>query len=771
MQNVMTTAAATGQMGMGNIMELFKMQVLMKYIGETKTPQASFVFMILMMFYDHLSKNFPALVLAGWLWAQKRWGTGPVQPANLIKPAVEPPRAKQIRAFIQFEKDATSKVIDPRIDAVMNCVCQLPEVRSLRFNGTEFIPNFSEPLMIDSDIWFEIVTNSKVTLQLQGGVQQAAESLVYKLSSYDHDITYLHRFVERCIQNFEQEKKNKLGSETYYFDQVVSIGGGRMKLPVPGGFCAFRKSKFQSNRALSNIYLRQIEELRGRVEFFLRRRDWYDSKGIPHTLGIMMWGHPGCGKTSTIKAIANETKRHIFNVSLSEIKTKDALKDLFYNETIHVYNGEKLEQLTIPLKQRLYVVEDVDAMSSVVIKRGFKDEAAEAKKAELKARKADILKKLGREDEDGCDDELDLSTLLNVLDGVRETPGRIIILSTNYPERLDEALLRPGRFDVILEYEKHSRAVLKTHIEGFYDVTLSAEQTARIDREMALEKKWTPAEVSQILFKNIMSLDGALSDLIEKTPAELFRFSQMNGVGTSAAESEGGISAAESEAGSDAGSETDSVKGDSESSEKTDPKTPVVDMEEYAAKKEHYNDFLNRISKSEPSQLIVKEIDERIAFRNENSEKILNEIKELEQSPQQGTPEELKAVSRKLSELYERLRIRQTNNDILTKIKNKFELKMCEKGAPDRDIVREILSELDTPEKITKSYTYDLRAEPQKEMEVPETYKNVGKVIFQNDSRAPAPGVFAIKEKASSWEQMFSGDGGTSMDDLYASAL
>ena len=62
-------------------------------------------------------------------------------------------------------------------------------------------------------------------------------------------------------------------------------------------------------------------------------------------------------------------------------------------------------------------------------------------------------------------DELDLATLLNVLDGVRETPGRIIILSTNFPERLDEALLRPGRFDMMLEFEKHSCEVLKQHLE------------------------------------------------------------------------------------------------------------------------------------------------------------------------------------------------------------------------------------------------------------------------------------------------------------------
>jgi hypothetical protein len=123
-------------------------------------------------------------------------------------------------------------------------------------------------------------------------------------------------------------------------------------------------------------------------------------------------------------------------------------------------------------------------------------------------------------------DKLDLATLLNVLDGVRETPGRIMILSTNYPERLDEALLRPGRFDMMLEFEKHSCAVLQQHLEKHYDTTLTSKQEFLVTRS-SLEKKWTPAEVSQILFRRIGDLDGAIQDLYTETPERLFRFSQV----------------------------------------------------------------------------------------------------------------------------------------------------------------------------------------------------------------------------------------------------
>jgi mitochondrial chaperone BCS1 len=165
-------------------------------------------------------------------------------------------------------------------------------------------------------------------------------------------------------------------------------------------------------------------------------------RGIPHTMGVVMYGVPGCGKTSTIKAIANVTKRHIFNIMLSEIKTKEALKDLFYNDQVFVYHDNKREVLNIPLKNRLYVIEDIDAMDSVVIKRSAKDSLSDEQRKIKVDAEMELLKQTqgeamakamiqGKQTDEN--DKLDLATLLNVLDGVRETPGRIIILSTNYP--------------------------------------------------------------------------------------------------------------------------------------------------------------------------------------------------------------------------------------------------------------------------------------------------------------------------------------------------
>ena len=519
--------------GMGNMnqmLELFKMQYLMKFMNDG-TGKSSIWTMVVLLLYDQFAKVIPLWfgVLLAYFNQQ---GQKPIKQLELMPSSHPPPATKSVRACIQFERQAESKTVDPRIDAVMFHVCNLPDVRSLRYNGIEMIPNFKEIISIETDIWFEVLNPQ--TAPVTANKEMKLEPILYRLSTYDHDITWLHKFVEESMERYEQEKKNKLGSEAYYFDQVIS-SGGNYRNPLSNQFCMFNKSKFQSNRSLSNVYLRQIDELKQRVEFFMKRRDWYDSKGIPHTLGIVMYGQPGCGKTSTIKAIANETKRHIFNIALSEIKTKEALKDLFYNDVVHTFVDGKIEVLNIPIKQRVYVIEDIDAMDSVVVKRTTEQQKRDEERKLKIAAEVELLKQTQGMDSanrmmNGKDreasDSLDLATLLNVLDGVRETPGRIIILSTNYPERLDEALLRPGRFDMMIEFEKHSCEVLKQHIEKYYSVELTQQQWSILNNKK-LHHKWTPAEVSQILFRNINSIQNAIDELINEDPSKLFKFSQM----------------------------------------------------------------------------------------------------------------------------------------------------------------------------------------------------------------------------------------------------
>jgi len=74
------------------------------------------------------------------------------------------------------------------------------------------------------------------------------------------------------------------------------------------------------------MHLASIKE---RVDMFIHHKDWYIKKGIPHTLGILLHGPPGTGKTSIIKSIAKDTNRHVINIKLYKDTTQTQLRNLF----------------------------------------------------------------------------------------------------------------------------------------------------------------------------------------------------------------------------------------------------------------------------------------------------------------------------------------------------------------------------------------------------------------------------------------------------------
>jgi hypothetical protein len=96
-------------------------------------------------------------------------------------------------------------------------------------------------------------------------------------------------------------------------------------------------------------------------------------------------------------------------------------------------------------------------------------------------------------------DQLNLTGLLNVLDGVVDTPGRILIMTTNHPEMLDPALIRPGRIDkkIMLGYMCSIDVIAM--LEHYFQTTLGIEQKHRVERAVQDGYlKLTPAQVEQM---------------------------------------------------------------------------------------------------------------------------------------------------------------------------------------------------------------------------------------------------------------------------------
>lgn len=408
---------------------------------------------------------------------------------------------------IYYERDYTTENNWDQADAILHKILKIPEAKSLMVIGDLELINNKEIFNITQDIKFQlksIVSNEEKVVKIS-----------FKIFSDGLSIIDLHDWVDTVTEEFLIHKKNNFGNKRFYFDHIVekAIRGNIPKL-------SFGINNFVTNRTLTNVFHESQEELKERVELFINDKNWYDKRGVPHTLGLLLYGSPGTGKTSTIKAIANRTKRHIININLSQIHSVKQLKKLFYDERITVCpnteNRSNTVEYIIPINKRIYVIEDIDCLEGdIVSKRSEKED----KTTLYKPIKNDVASLIERENNDENTSDLDLSSILNVIDGTLETPGRILIISSNYPEKLDEALIRPGRIDMVIEFKKCNLNVIKDLVTCYFE---SSDFEGIDDIK---EYCWTPAEVGKILFRNLKTPQKAIDELVNSSPEEEFKFS------------------------------------------------------------------------------------------------------------------------------------------------------------------------------------------------------------------------------------------------------
>lgn len=395
------------------------------------------------------------------------------------------------------------------------------------YTKQHFILNQQDVLCIGDDIYSCMTENSmskgnnEYRNDPNKGQNRTEDSIVQiiEVFSYEKNNKELREFLNNVRKNYIITTQNKLGTQRYFFNMfplsAPLIRGsefmhGNNGVPIhntnsipnhaakkdlsklPNNFL-FNMKPFETNRSFINLFGEEIELIKKRVKFFIDNKKWYDEKGIPYTLGLLLSGAPGTGKTSTIKCLANETNRHIVNINFNNDITKTQLENLFFNENIVVNNPHTMQQekYCIPLNQRIYVLEDVDCQGNITHDRSFNLTGSSS--SEIDPHK------------------VDLSFLLNLLDGVLETPGRIVIMTSNFPEILDKALIRPGRIDIISEFKKCSNNTIIEMLEFFYDTKLTMEQRDCILQLHA--RIITPAELSKVMFENFYNMKDSIDHL------------------------------------------------------------------------------------------------------------------------------------------------------------------------------------------------------------------------------------------------------------------
>ena len=402
-----------------------------------------------------------------------------------------------------------------------------------------FILNQKDVINIDDDVFARMMqstsadqggqgsTSTNISSGAGSGAGQSAIVQVIEIYSFTKTTDELRLFLDNIKQKYTINVKNKLGNRRYYFNMhplhvPMDIDKRKDMSRLPANF-VFIMKHFQTNRKFSNLFGEDIDVIRGRVNFFTKNKKWYDEKGIPYTLGLLLSGSPGTGKTSTIKCLANETNRHICNINLNNDMSKTQLENLFFNENINVLNPSTGQHDTfcIPLDQRIYVLEDVDCQSDIVMERALKNDKKVDKDTTPDKQSLNPFTggPLTNEKKGEDKNKVDLSFLLNLLDGVLENPGRIVIMTSNFPDTLDSALIRPGRIDVIAKFKNCSNKTVTDMLEFFYDIKLSEEERERLSK--LLEEIVTPAELSKVMFENFSDHEASIQHMENLTIKKL----------------------------------------------------------------------------------------------------------------------------------------------------------------------------------------------------------------------------------------------------------
>lgn len=182
----------------------------------------------------------------------------------------------------------------------------------------------------------------------------------------------------------------------------------------------------------------------------LNTKERYIRFGRAYKTGILLSGVPGMGKSALIKAIAGKYKRHVYVVSFSKKLDDDNFIDLI--------RDIKADSILL--------FEDIDAYF------------------------------VNREPQDI---NVSFSALLNVLDGIySSTNGCITFMTANNPDRLDSALIRPGRIDKIVRFEYPKKPEIRM---AFFDIVDDSEA---IDKSKEFEEFYTKIKGIKISMAGII---------------------------------------------------------------------------------------------------------------------------------------------------------------------------------------------------------------------------------------------------------------------------
>ena len=264
-------------------------------------------------------------------------------------------------------------------------------------------------------------------------------------------------------EKFMKQLKESLNSATEIYENKISI-------------LYDWNSRKREKRPLASVYTNNniSTMLKNDIQSFIDSKKMYMVNNILYKRNYLLYGKPGTGKSSLIFALASEFN---YKIKIIDLKSVRRISDILQQ----ISDQEKI----------FYVFEDIDALSTTLMEREDKPESN--KISEKKESPRELVA-------DSHSEGLDLSDILNVMDGLYTPEGAICFFTTNHIEKLDKAFLRDGRMDCKVEINdldnKTANQMIKDKLgyEGLF--TKESINPATL-QEMIIQVIWNKMSVEE----------------------------------------------------------------------------------------------------------------------------------------------------------------------------------------------------------------------------------------------------------------------------------
>ncbi|KAK2974233.1 hypothetical protein RJ640_016719 [Escallonia rubra] len=357
-----------------------------------------------------------------------------------------------------------------------------PAVQRLRVSKAPRDKNFSVTInkgekVVDTfkgvEVIWEMVCVENELPNLDRASEQRSFELTFNKKVMDLVLTSYLPYVLEKSKAIKEENK------------VVMLFSQRSDTPYGSGSINFEHPSTFDTLAMDPILKKELID---DLDRFVNRKDYYKRVGKAWKRGYLLYGPPGTGKSSLIAAMANYLKFNVYDLELQSLRSNSDLRRLLISTE----------------NRSILVIEDIDCSVGLQNRQAVEDKDK---------------KNAGK---------LPLSGLLNFIDGLWSSCGdeRIIVFTTNHRDKLDPALLRPGRMDMHIHMSYCTPPAFKFLASNYLGI--DTHGTFGDIEKLISEVEVTPAEIAEELMKSEkadVSLGGVLKFLrakkMERTEVKL----------------------------------------------------------------------------------------------------------------------------------------------------------------------------------------------------------------------------------------------------------